>query len=52
MAVSEQENGVALAGVRRSNARHRLAAQVSLIVVMITIVLSGFFYTNTHQQAL
>jgi hypothetical protein len=52
MALSERELGTPTRSTRRSNVRHRLAAQVGLIVVMITIVLSGFFYTNRHQQAL
>ncbi|CAA2145199.1 GGDEF domain-containing protein [Methylobacterium bullatum] len=52
MALSEREAGVATASTRRGNGRHRLATQVGLVVVMITIVLSGFFYTNRHQQAL
>lgn len=52
MAVNEHARGTAGPLERRGNARRRLLAQVGLVVVMITIVLSGFFYTNAHQQAL
>ena len=52
MALSERELGTSTTSNRHSNVRHRLAVQISLIVFMITIVLSGFFYTNQHQQAL
>ncbi|KQT52345.1 diguanylate cyclase [Aureimonas sp. Leaf454] len=32
--------------------RYRLLGQIGLVVASITIVLSGFFFTNHHQQAL
>lgn len=52
MAVIEHANATVVPRGWRGNARQRFIAQVGLVVVMITIVLSGFFYTNTHQQAL
>ncbi|MCK2057055.1 GGDEF domain-containing protein [Methylobacterium sp. 37f] len=52
MAVIEHANATVVPRGWRGNAPQRFIAQVGLVVVMITIVLSGFFYTNTHQQAL
>lgn len=52
MAAIEHANAAAARGGLRGDARYRLVAQVGLVVIMITIVLSGFFYTNRHQQAL
>lgn len=38
--------------VFRSNPRRRLIAQAGLVVLMVGIVVSGFFFTNAQQQAM
>lgn len=37
---------------RRASPGYRLLGQIGLVGLMIGIVLSGFFFTNSHQQAL